>query len=148
MITSDVVLYQYALSLLGSVYKWAGSNPMEGFDCSGLVVELLQAAGTIPEYSDYTAQSLYHKYKGNQLPGPRFGALSFYGSDANKVSHVGFCLNSYLMIEAGGGGASTIDITEAISRDAFVRIRPVTKGRRDGLGIFMPPYLWKETHGR
>lgn len=62
---------------------------------------------------------------------PRAGAVVFFGKDSASVVHVGFCLDDYTMIEAGGGDSTTNPET-ASPRNAFVRLRPA-KYRRDYL---------------
>jgi cell wall-associated NlpC family hydrolase len=138
--TSKELLQVYALSMLGTHYRWGGDDPMSGYDCSGLVVELLVAMGMLPPGIDLTAQGLADKYKG--CPSTRdLGALAFYGRSMNEVSHVGMLLNSVHMIEAGGGDRHTTDKDAAAEKNAFVRVRPIAV-RRDFCGILMPRYPW------
>ena len=106
---------------------------MSGFDCSGLVLEILEAAGCGPG-RDMTADGLYHYYV--DQPGVTkvlggkgiFGALAFYGEE--RYSHVAFCLDDKYCIEAGGGNSKTTDLSSAIRQNAFVRLRPIRK-RKD-----------------
>src|SRR5690349_8553607 len=117
----------YALSFLGRPYLWGGDDPMEGFDCSGLVQEILESIGFDPD-GDQTAQSLYEYFAlhGTNIGIPQRGALAFYGKEIKKITHVAFCINSFQIIEAGGGGSATINIKEASRQNAFVRIRPIS----------------------
>jgi cell wall-associated NlpC family hydrolase len=44
--------------LLGQPYLWTGDNPLEGFDCSGLVIEGLRAVGVVGRKDDYASFQL------------------------------------------------------------------------------------------
>jgi cell wall-associated NlpC family hydrolase len=133
------VLEIVALSFVGAPYRWGGENPMGGFDCSGLAQEILRAVGMDPP-GDQTAQMLYDHFKTRSDTNVRqFGALTFYGTGLSRISHVGFMIDDVHMIEAGGGGSSTIDIDAAIRQNAFVRIRPFN-ARKDLLDVLNPRY--------
>lgn len=125
----DKVLYDYAMSFVGKPYRWGGDDPMASFDCSGLVVEILQSSGDFPHGKDATAQGLYSWFvmRGKiTLQAPCFGALAFFGKDINRISHVGFCLDAIRMLEAGGGNSKIDTVEEAIDANAYIRIRPVS----------------------
>ena len=57
----SVNLREYALSLIGKPYIWGGSG-YEGFDCSGFVIECLQAFGVLPN-GDWTSQGLLERFE-------------------------------------------------------------------------------------
>lgn len=129
----------YALSFLGKPYIWGGDDPMRGFDCSGLVQEILAGVGMDPP-GDQTAQGLLEHFKKNATESaPQFGAILFFGSKTAPATHVTFCLNDKLMLEAGGGGSKTITVEDATQQNAFVRIRPI-KNRADLKACLMPNY--------
>lgn len=130
---------EYARSFLGCPYKWGGESPMDGFDCSGLVQEILSSVGHDPR-GDQTAQGLFNYFERmGKMCQPRAGALSFYGDNTKRIRHVGFCINDELMIEAGGGSKKVVDIESAIQYRAYVRIRPI-KYRTDFLTVYIPHY--------
>lgn len=135
-----VVLYDYAISTLWRPYVFGGDD-FNGIDCSGLVLELLKSVGLWPNKADTTASGIFHHFAQYRVDDPVFGALSFYGASVSAISHVGFCLNNQLMIEAGGGDASTKTPEDAARKNAFVRIRPI-KFRSDFVGLVLPPYPW------
>ena len=128
------------MQLVGTPYRWGGDDPLKGFDCSGLVIELLQSCGQLPRNFDTTAQGLYDKFLNKGLiSSTGFGSLVFFGKSTSKITHVGFMLDSFRMIEAGGGGSSTTTVEEAARRNAFVRIRPIT-WRNDLVAAIRPRY--------
>jgi len=130
---------KYAYSLLGIPYIWGGNHTLEGFDCSGLVQEILKSVGADPKW-DQTSQGIFNYfYVHGQICEPKCGALSFYGKSQDDICHVGFCLNDYQMIEAGGGGSHTKTIEDARRQGAFVRVRPIMH-RYDYLHCLMPDY--------
>lgn len=140
---SKALLRDYALSHLGLPYRWGGDDPLQGYDCSGLVVELLKSTGILPHKFDTTAQGLYNKYEADRVKVPQFGALAFYGSKG-KITHVSFCLSKTECIEAGGGGSRTKTPEDAAKHNAYIRIRPI-KYRNDLVGYALPPYSWQGT---
>jgi len=137
---SLALVLTYAESLLGTPYKWGGSNPMEGFDCSGLVVELMKSAGELRWNDNLTAQQLYDHFADKGSHGLRQpGTLAFYGRSVTEITHVGFMVSHYQMIDAGGGDRLTLTVEDAIAKNAFVRMRHVDF-RRDLVGTIRPYY--------
>jgi cell wall-associated NlpC family hydrolase len=136
----DVLVFK----LWGLPYRWAGSNAVEGFDCSGGVLELLKSVDLWPAREDTTAQGLYTHFKrpehGLELPfdgDPSFGTLVFFGASLSKISHVGMALNDELMFEFGGGDHTTTTEAMAAKMNAYGRIRPF-HSRKDLLAFVMP----------
>lgn len=129
------MIIKYALAFLGKPYIWGGDDPMRGFDCSGLVQELLASVGKDPA-GDQTAHGLYLHFSANGtlIQKPEEAALAFFGTE-QRITHVALCLNDYQMIEAGGGGSSTKTVNDAIAQNAFVRIRPISN-RKDLVAFF------------
>lgn len=136
---NDPTIYFYAMSFVGKPYKWGGTGAV-GFDCSGLVIEILKSAGVLPNVYDNTAQGLFNYFtddsNGVFCSVPRFGGIAFYGKSKNNISHVAFCIDSRV-IEAGGGGRRTITPEDADSQGALVRIRPYNY-RKDLRSIILP----------
>lgn len=141
------LLRQYALQLVGIPYAWGGDDPLKGFDCSGLVIELLQSCGELPRAKtngvifDATSQQLHDLYelKGVMSSVGAFGALAFFGKSTSKITHIGFMMDNKRMLEAGGGGSQTIDFESAARHNAYTRIRPIT-WRKDLVAILKPRY--------
>jgi cell wall-associated NlpC family hydrolase len=133
-------LLQYALQFVGTPYLYGGSTPITGFDCSGLVGELMIAAGELPFNYRGNAQMLYDYFEKNGTVGAYGpGALAFYGVDTKHIDHVAFSLDGFIMVEAGGGKADTLTPAIAVSEHAFVKVRPL-KYRKDFLCTIKPGY--------
>jgi len=133
------IIYDYAMTFMGIPYIYGGDDPMRGFDCSGLVQEILASAGVDPQ-GDQNAQGLYDYFSQNgKINTWGLGALSFFGKDFKSVSHIGFCLDQYRMLEAGGGTSKTLSAADAVASNAFVRVRLI-KNRKDLLAVIMPYY--------
>lgn len=136
-------LVEYATSFVGLPYRWGGDDPMAGFDCSGLVQEILASVGEDPA-GDQTAHTLYRHFSRHGYTPPenewRAGDLAFFGTQ-QKIRHVGFCVDSFRMVEAGGGGSNIHTLQDAEQANAYIRIRPV-KQRTDFYHRLRPEYIF------
>lgn len=139
---SQALLHAYALSFLGIPYRWAGDDPMAGVDCSGLVLELLKADGVVQGPIDMTAQHLFNLLERGKTAALRYGTLLFFGKSDQQITHVALAMTGRHMLEAGGGGSSTVNLEAAIRQNAFVRIRPITS-RTDLVAMVDPPWSWR-----
>lgn len=101
----------YALQMVGTVYRFGGTEPATGFDCSGLVQYVYrQVSGvTLPR----TAKS--QSELGQRIPvvGLRPGDLVFFNTRRFAFSHVGIYIGNNEFIHAPRSGerveVSTID---------------------------------------
>lgn len=133
------ILEKHAFSFLGQPYIWGGDDPT-GFDCSGLVIEILQGAGVLPPRFDTTAQGLFNKFEVEGVANSKsLGALAFFGKSRSKITHVGFMIDRKRMIEAGGGGRHVRTLEDAVKHNAFIRVRPI-EWRKDLVAILKPRY--------
>lgn len=135
------LLQQYAMRLVGTPYIFGGDDPLRGFDCSGLVQEILLAFGGHPApKTDLTAQGLYDKLSDvGQYNSTNVGACAFYGKHYHAISHVGMIIYPDLIIEAGAGTSNTKTVQDAIEQNAYVRLRPLNH-RKDLIACILPKY--------
>ena len=129
-------LREYALALIGKPYIWGGSGA-DGFDCSGFVIECLQAFGILPN-GDWTSQTLlerFEKLKYAKVRKTEINGLEvcFWGKE--RATHCSIALDDTFMIEAGGGNYKC---TTPQNSKGMVRIRPIT-WRTDFLCAFRIP---------
>jgi cell wall-associated NlpC family hydrolase len=119
-------LIDYAKLFIGIPYIWGGAHPCQGYDCSGFIQEILHSVGLGPR-TDMTASQLYYFLANNPNWHPVLekGSILFFGKDERSISHTAIALNTYQMIEAGGGNSSTVSVEKAINNNAFIRIRPI-----------------------
>ena len=117
---------------LGLPYKWGGNDPMAGFDCSGLMVDVLQTVGKMASSSDSTAHGLSKKYPETDILQP--GVMVYW--DWNKdgrIDHVEMVAlvdedGEVYTVGASGGDSRTTNEQTAISADAYVKMRPLVRG--------------------
>ena len=142
--TQQIIL-NYAYSFLGTPYRWGGDDPLLGVDCSGLVIEVLKAAGVYKGSFDTTAQGLYDDLTKNKsaalTTSPAPMSIAFYGKSVTHITHVAICVSPTHILEAGGGGSKTVDLQTAAAQNAFVRIRPIDS-RVDLVAVLQPIYTW------
>ena len=122
----------YAKHFIGIQYRFGddefhGDDPIYGFDCSGLISEVLRRQGTIPSRARFSAQGFYAyfvKGSGRECSYRRPGVLVFYGKSRDKITHIAMMVGKKHVIMAGGGARTTKDSDEAARRNAFVMERP------------------------
>jgi cell wall-associated NlpC family hydrolase len=103
---SDVVLT--ALSLLESRYRYGGSHPVSGFDCSGLVAYVFShsARQRLPHNTALIAQ-LSRKISKRQL---KAGDFVFFNTLNRPYSHMGIYIGEGKFVNApSSGGRVRID---------------------------------------
>jgi cell wall-associated NlpC family hydrolase len=94
-----------AKKYLGSWYKWGGSTPQSGFDCSGLVQYAWKQSGVSIPRTTYDQWKVGKAVAPNQIhPGD---AIFFKGSDSRGglPGHVGMALGGGKMVVAPHTGA-------------------------------------------
>lgn len=119
---------EYAKMFIGQPYLWGGDDAIDGFDCSGLVVEALKAVGLMTK-GDATANALFNKYEDCMVEEPQLGSLVCYAHNG-RIVHIGIYWTADLYITADGGGSQIRTLEDAARHNAFVKVRPVWS-RRD-----------------
>ena len=131
------VAVDYAKRFIGTPYRWAGDDPMAGFDCSGFVVEVLQAVGKL-QMHDYSANDLYALFKLDAVASGYMGCLAFWLDGAGRAVHVMILVDDVHVIGALGGGSTTISVEDAIKQNAFIKMRPLNY--RKGTPVIVDPF--------
>jgi cell wall-associated NlpC family hydrolase len=89
-----------AMGMVGTRYLYGGSDPLEGFDCSGLVHYAYGQAGyRVPR----TSQELFRAARKISVGDADPGDLMFF-QDQTKLSHVGIYLGDGLFVHAPASG--------------------------------------------
>jgi cell wall-associated NlpC family hydrolase len=106
-------LTEYAQSLLGSPYRYGGSSPSTGFDCSGFVGHVYQhSLGlTLP----HSTQELAQQGDTISRDALQAGDLVFFNTRRRPYSHVGIYLGDDTFIHAPRSG-STVRIDGLVNR--------------------------------
>lgn len=118
---------------LGIQYRWGGDDPIAGWDCSGFVQEGLRAVGLCDPKIDYSAHELlwtrFKDYQHLSKDKLRPGCILFWENlETKKIYHTEVVWqvigNTVLTIGASGGTSGTVDEAQAITQNAYVKIRP------------------------
>ena len=89
-----------AMGMVGTRYRYGGTDPIEGFDCSGLVYYAYGQAGySVPR----TSQELFRAARKIAVREADAGDLMFF-QDQTKLSHVGIYLGDGRFVHAPANG--------------------------------------------
>jgi len=115
-----------AMGMVGTRYLYGGTDPLKGFDCSGLVYYAYEQAGyRVPR----TSQELFRAARKISVNDADPGDLMFF-QDQTKLSHVGIYLGDGKFIHAPRTGARVR--IESLRKRYWVR-------RYDGARRIDPP---------
>lgn len=106
----DVIFY--ALSMIGIPYRWGGSTPQTGFDCSGFVQYVYrQMAGLMLPRDSYAMARVGEQVSRDDL---RPGDLVFFNTLRRPFSHVGIYLGEQRFVHSpsSGGGVHIVNMNE------------------------------------
>lgn len=93
-----------ALSLKGTKYKYGGSSPETGFDCSGFVQYVFKQSANLALPRSTFAQSQLGKAIAKQ--DLQAGDLVFFNTVKNTISHVGIYMGDNRFIHAPNTGGN------------------------------------------
>lgn len=114
----------YCEKWIGTFGKWGGDDP-SGYDCSGIMHEVLQAWGVEKRGYDCTAHQLYLNHKDKRIEGkPYPGCLVFWFKDgkATHVEMVTEVINEYISVTgASGVWSKTKTQADAIQHNAYIK---------------------------
>jgi cell wall-associated NlpC family hydrolase len=132
-------------AFIGKWYKWGGDDPA-GFDCSGLMVEVLKSIGLMRRKEDLNARGLRSRFEAQTVPAARAGCLVFFatGSDPKAITHVELAINEELCIGASGGGSKTLTEADASAQNAYIKVRPIARDGAPVVAIVDPFLLFPE----
>lgn len=114
---SDIT--SYALSLIGVDYRFGGSTPDQGLDCSGLIRYVFQQATglLLPRSAREQARVGESISKDKLLPGD----LVFFNTRRFQFSHVGLYIgdNRFIHAPSAGGAVQVVSLDNAYWQKAF-----------------------------
>jgi len=99
-ITAGGAIAELAMGMVGTRYRYGGTDPTEGFDCSGLVFYAYGQAGyPVPR----TSQELFRAARKIAVGEADPGDLMFF-QDQAKLSHVGIYVGDGQFVHAPASG--------------------------------------------
>lgn len=116
-----------ALRWVGRPYRFGGSNPASGFDCSGLVYySALVTSGGVPP------RTVVEQYAASRPIAPsemKTGDLLFYQINKNWVDHVGIYVgnNSFVHAPQSGGVVKVVNMRTSYWTSRFAGARRLGK---------------------
>jgi len=114
-----------AMDLLGVRYRWGGSSPEAGFDCSGFVSHVFrEGLGLVLPRSSKEMSKSGEAIGRNEL---RPGDLVFFNTMRNAFSHVGIYLgdNQFVHAPRSGGRVRVEDLNHSYWNKRFDGARRV-----------------------
>lgn len=128
--TSEKVksVMQRAFSLLGTPYRWGGTSPDSGFDCSGLVGYVFRTIGIdLPRVSREMAGTGTPVQDRNALAE---GDLVFFGRSGNRIDHVGIYVGDgkFLHAPRTGRDVTVSSLTSGYWAQKYMQARRIATG--------------------
>ncbi|GAB1408201.1 C40 family peptidase [Thermomonas brevis] len=128
--TTDKVksVMQRAFSLLGTPYRWGGTSPDTGFDCSGLVGYVFRTIGIdLPRVSREMAGSGTPVKDRDALAE---GDLVFFGRSGTRIDHVGIYVGDgkFLHAPRTGRDVTVSSLTSGYWAQKYLQARRVSTG--------------------
>ena len=119
---------QRAFSLLGTPYRWGGSSPDTGFDCSGLVGYVFRTIGIdLPRVSREMVGAGAPVQDRNALAE---GDLVFFGRNGRRIDHVGIYVGDgkFLHAPRTGRDVTVSSLTSGYWAQKYMQARRVATG--------------------
>ena len=115
----------YAMKFLGTPYKYGGSSPSEGFDCSGLVQYSAKKSLRLNLPRRSADQANYGQ--SIDLSQAKAGDLLFFNTDGQPYSHVGIYVGQTYFIHApsSNGEVRVEDYSKTYWTQRFSSVRRV-----------------------
>ena len=128
--TSDKMkaVLQRAFSLLGTPYRWGGTSPDTGFDCSGLVGYVFRTIGIdLPRVSREMVGAGAPVKDRNALAE---GDLVFFGRNGSRIDHVGIYVGDgkFLHAPRTGRDVTVSSLTSGYWSQKYMQARRVATG--------------------
>lgn len=99
----------YALSLTGTRYRYGGTSPREGFDCSGFVQYVFGHFGVeLPRTARDIAESLPSVGRAELKPGD----LVFFNTNGRTFSHVGIYIGDEKFVHAASSASKRVMVSD------------------------------------
>lgn len=100
----------YAVSLIGTAYKYGGNSPQTGMDCSGFVRYVFRNVADLqlPRSAHEISKTGEHISEQNLRPGD----LVFFHTMKRAFSHVGIYLGDHRFIHAPSTQSSSVMISD------------------------------------
>ena len=121
----------YALSLIGVDYRFGGSTPEQGLDCSGLIRYVFQQATGIalPRSAREQARVGESINRDDLQPGD----LVFFNTRRFQFSHVGLYIgdNRFIHAPSSGGSVEVVNLDNRYWQKAFNGARRIVAGLPD-----------------
>lgn len=106
-------MLNYALNLIGVNYKYGGTQPTTGFDCSGYVSHVFrQVAGLSLPHNALAISRQGKQISRNEL---QPGDLVFFNTLRRSFSHVGIYIgdNRFVHAPSSGGGVEVVSLQDS-----------------------------------
>ena len=99
---SGQAIVDTAMKYQGTPYRWGGTSPETGFDCSGLVYYVYKQYGI---KLNRVAQAMYYNGKGVDLNNLQPGDILLFGSSVTNIWHAGIYIGNGQFVHSPHSGA-------------------------------------------